>query len=330
MGLTVHYTIELSNRRRDLALKKINAMRSLAIDLGFESVSDVVEYDSPTEETVSEDDRWMFIQSDTSVNIPWTQHNNGGSSRRVHPDWFCGFTAWPGDGCESMEVVLAEHPRTIEVDYKPEDDARFQDRSAGFDWWSGSQFDWKKWERWCKRNDRDDLLVNGFYNPARLYETRTIKVPYSAKIGCSAFCKTQYASEFGAPHFVRCHLSVCHLLKRIGQLPGVKVTINDEGHYETAVYSDNWNDPDVETTYVPHDATYSIETLLKQCGDYNNMIAALTGALNDVLEGSGMSGQSPITNFPNFEHLEAAGANDETVIPMLEALKSLGMEPAAA
>ena len=35
----------------------------------------------------------------------------------------------------------------------------------------------------------------------------------------SAFCKTQYArAEYGIPNFIRCHLSVIHLLDRIAAI----------------------------------------------------------------------------------------------------------------
>ena len=325
MGLTVQYSISLNNRRRDLARKKIAAMREIALDLGFDHVGEIVEYTKEQLAEVSADDRWMATKSGTSVNIPWTQHKDGGSSRSVDADWFVGFTCCPGDGCESLDISLSEYPRTIEVDYKPEDDVRFQKTGTEFCWFGANKFDWTKWRRWCVKNDRNDLLVNGVFNPCRLYETRTLKVPYSAKIGGGSFCKTQYASQFGGHHFVRCHLSVCHLLRKIGNMPGVTVDINDEGHYETATYSDDWQEAHAagrKPTYVPHDATYSVQELLKQCGEYNVLVATMVGAFTDAM-GAGGQIEAPIVGFVNWEQLEAAGQDQDNLQPMLEALRSM-------
>ena len=65
-------------------------------------------------------------------------------------------------------------------------------------------------------------------------QKRKIKTGLGSTWRYSGFCKTQYASDpecGGIPNFVRCHLCVIHLLDRIGQLPTMKVEVNDEGKY---------------------------------------------------------------------------------------------------
>jgi hypothetical protein len=103
------------------------------------------------------------------------------------------------------------------------------------------------------------------------------------------FCKTQYASNpecGGVPNFVRCHLSIVSLLDAIKnrQLATVKVT--DE--------SDYWDHRDVRK-------------LAETVGEWNQMVAAVVGQFKDAGEGAI---EAPITEFPNFEHLEAKGRDE--------------------
>jgi hypothetical protein len=105
-----------------------------------------------------------------------------------------------------------------------------------------------------------------------------------------SFCKTQYASNAeygGVPHFLRCHLAVVKLLDRAKEL-GILERVSDEGDY--------WRDRNVE--------------VLARCvGEWNSMLAGWAGQLKDALEdqGEGLSLQAGILEYPNFEHLEAAG-----------------------
>ncbi len=105
-----------------------------------------------------------------------------------------------------------------------------------------------------------------------------------------SFCKTQYASDpecGGVPHFLRCHLTVVQLLDQAKQL-GILKSVSDEGDY--------WENRDMEL-------------LARHVGEWNAMIAGWAGQLKDALEaqGNGLSFQSQIFEYPNFEHLEAAG-----------------------
>jgi hypothetical protein len=104
----------------------------------------------------------------------------------------------------------------------------------------------------------------------------------------SSFCKTQYASSpkcGGVPHFLRCHLTVIAMLDRAKAL-GCLDTVSDEGGF--------W-----EKRNLPE--------LVREIGSWNEMIAAFGGKLKDLVGEGGLQVESPITEYPNFERLEAAG-----------------------
>ena len=99
------------------------------------------------------------------------------------------------------------------------------------------------------------------------------------------FCKTQYASNprhGDFENFRRCHVSLIELFDYAAEL-GLKTTILDESHYAT---------------------NRNLDQLRTEIGQWNEMVAGLVGHLNDAL---GEGGESPITAYPNFEHLEAKG-----------------------
>jgi len=102
-----------------------------------------------------------------------------------------------------------------------------------------------------------------------------------------SFCKTQYASNpecGGVPHFLRCHMMVVAMLDHAKKL-GILKEVSDEGDF--------WEKRD-------------IESLAKEVGEWNEMIAGVFGQIKDSLSG-GMSVEAAIAEFPNFEHLEARG-----------------------
>lgn len=101
-----------------------------------------------------------------------------------------------------------------------------------------------------------------------------------------SFCKTQYASDprcGGFPNFVKCHLTVIKALD-IAKEIGFDVTVNDEGDY--------W-------------AKRDHALLLKNIGAYNETIAKLASQIKDAAKAVGMTVEAPITDYPNYEHLEA-------------------------
>ncbi|MBM4072145.1 MAG: hypothetical protein FJ271_24945 [Planctomycetes bacterium] len=104
-----------------------------------------------------------------------------------------------------------------------------------------------------------------------------------------SFCKTQYASDpqcGGVANFLRCHLCVIRFLDLVRSSGLVKVEVSDEGNY--------WEHRD-------------LKKLGSEVGEWNEMIAAVSGILKDDATAHGISLESAIAAFPNFEHLEAKG-----------------------
>jgi hypothetical protein len=102
-----------------------------------------------------------------------------------------------------------------------------------------------------------------------------------------SFCKTQYASApaaGGVANFVRCHVSIVELLDAIQKQQLAKVDVNDESHF--------WEHRDVRR-------------LAETVGEWNEMVAAVAGQLKDAVDGFQV--EAPITEFENYEHLEAKG-----------------------
>ncbi len=145
----------------------------------------------------------------------------------------------------------------------------------------------------------------------------------------SSFCKTQYASNpecGGIPHFLRCHISAITLLERIAELSMISVDIEDEGNYGPSTYSDDWREAGAagnEATYVWHPGKYNVKALVEEIGEWNEMVAAMGGALKDALGNAGLSLESPITSFSDFEQLEFRGSRHKNLEPFLLAMKEL-------
>jgi hypothetical protein len=118
----------------------------------------------------------------------------------------------------------------------------------------------------------------------------------------SSFCKTQYASDPGCgglANFLQCNLSVIAMLDKAKEL-GCLARVNDEGGF--------WEQRDVQR-------------LAQQVGSWNEMLAAFAGRLADLADGGPVAVESAITEYPNFEQLEAAG--QRRVPPGFEKLAQL-------
>lgn len=121
---------------------------------------------------------------------------------------------------------------------------------------------------------------------------KTIEVSGTARLrtgikswSWASFCKTQYASNpecGGVPHFLRCHLAVVKMLDFAKEL-GILEAVKDEGEF--------WE-------------KRNVEALAREVGEWNEMIAAQFGRLQGSFGGGLVS---PITEYPDFEHLEAKG-----------------------
>lgn len=320
MGLTIHYGIRSRTTSDDRARRLVEQMRQLALDLPFEQVSDVVTLEGNQCDVEAQrgkvDDAsfWLIIQSGQSVRCPW----NPDIHLNVTPTRIVAFQVCPGPGSEPANIGLCQYPKEIEFEYQPENDRRFHAKTHPYG--PGStrwEFSWRKWNRWQRKNGHDPYAMS----PTQ--ETRKVKT----RLGgwrWSSFCKTQYASDpccGGVANFLRCHISVVTLLERIAELPTVKVELDDEGQYGRSYYTDDpWAE---ERVYTWHEGKYDPKALAEAVGDWNEMIAAQVGALNDMAKASGVEGVSAIQGFPNFEHLEFKGAQQEHLQPFLEAMRKL-------
>jgi hypothetical protein len=258
-----------------------------------------------------------MIQAGQHVQCPWNKR----ISRTVNPTRIIGFETWPGQGSEPANFGLCLYPAEIDWEYTPEDDARFEETPKDGGW---SRFSWNKWLRHCRRQ-RNIIRSPAAYNAIRTVPTKL------AGWYWSSFCKTQYASNSecgGVPNFLKCHISVITLLERMAKLPGLKVTVDDEGKYGPSIYSDDYKEAyeaGRKPTYTRHKGKYSPVALANEVGEWNSMIAGLSGALSDALAGSGVQMEAPIKDFPDFEKLEFKGQNLKYLKPFLQAMKSLAV-----
>jgi hypothetical protein len=104
----------------------------------------------------------------------------------------------------------------------------------------------------------------------------------------SSFCKTQYASSpkcGGGANFLRCHLTVIAMLDR-AKAVGCLDNVSDEGGF--------WE-------------KRNLPALVEEIGSWNEMIAGFGGLLKDLVGDGPLRVESAITEYPNFERLEAAG-----------------------
>lgn len=222
MGLTINYRLSyrIPGKRTTAAdcLQVLEKLRQAALDLPFETVSDLVylggkeaDYQSydPCHEFV-----WPLIQAQEHV---YLDGHRGFSSISVPPKEVIFFSTWPGEECEEANFGLARYPASI-----VHRGQRYQVPGSGWRWHS--------------------------------------------------FCKTQYASNVSVEHFLRCHSAVCTLLLKADEL-GFRVAVDDEGGFWG-----NWD----------------FAALAREVGEWNNMVASFTRALQDVLDGSGASLVAPI------------------------------------
>ncbi len=327
MGLTIHYGLVSKTVAADRAKSLVEQMRQLALDLPFESVDQHIRHlgpeicQKPLEELRPKQDLFSAVLDGCKpVPIPWHRKQRGSIS--IQPLEVIYFDTIPGPGSEWASFGLARYPAEIDVAYCPQDDDRFIRtlKKGGATRW---QFDWNRWERWLEINghDRWDRPDDEKFQEKRKVKTRLCGWRYST------FCKTQYASDpkcGGIPNFIRCHLSVIHLLDRIKELPTMKVTVDDEGKYGPSYYTD---EPYAKKrVHTWHDGQYDVKALVKEVGEWNEMIATAFGAMKDTLQAtrSPLHLDAPITSFPDFEQLEFRGQqNHKYLAPFLQAMKQM-------
>jgi hypothetical protein len=233
MGLTIHWSFQGPPPKAD-AKAVIEKMWQRAMDLPFESASEIVHFQGP--ETVfdrenDDDFGWLKVISNQIV---WNRDLSLG--RQCPAKELIGFLIDVAPGTDLMGVYLADYPKTIMV----------KDERTG--------------------------------------KPRRLPTDLTSWYG-SGFCKTQYASHpdcGGIRNFLRAHLSVVRLLDFAKEL-GILLKVTDESNFF---------------------ANRDVPALVDTVGDWNAMIAATAGAIDDLFGGII---EAPITSFPDFEHLEAKG-----------------------
>ena len=334
MGLTIHYRLTSRTRSSARAKALVEQIQQLALDLPFDYVDDKVRYlgpdvcQTPLDDLRDDKDNFSTVLDATMYSTcPWGTKRL--MSYSCQPLEVISFWTVPGAGSEWAGFGLARYPTELEVTYRPKDDDKFTKtiKKGGMTSW---EFDLTKWQRWLQSNG-----YNCWEPPEdeKFQDQRKIKTKLGGCWHYSSFCKTQYASNpecGGVANFVKSHLSVIHLLDRIAELPTIKVEINDEGKYGRSYFTDDWTVP--KPVYSWHDGKYDVKALVQEVGQWNEMIAAKFGALNDVLNVSSSPTrlESPITGFPDFEHLEFKGqTNHEYLQPFLRAMNQLAEQERA-
>lgn len=328
MGLTIHYGFTLHTKSVETVKSLLEKLRQKGLDLPYEHVDNKITHLTPEicakgleyyrgKRGVQHQPKWkqkifgLLLDCGTYVNLPWHKKRSG--SVHVDPSEAFVFQTCPGPGSEWASFGFARYPLEVEAIYKPEDDDRFTitRKEGGRTSW---EFDYSKWCRHVERVRRRKPLEERSNGPFSFqYRDETKRNVRTGLGGCwrfSSFCKTQYASDpkcGGIGNFVRCHLSLIRMLEYAQEL-GIQVDIDDEGHFGPAHYSDDWREARAagrEPTYVDHPATHNIKELVQQVGDYNQLIAGMAGLMRDAAGARGMEMESPIFQFPNYEHLEA-------------------------
>lgn len=152
MGLTISYSLKSKVRKPERAKEQVEQLRQAALDLPFASVSDITEITdvasiSPEVIRTDAELRWLMIQAERTVRV----HVVADMSKciRVAPEHIITFSAYPGDGCEVMNIGLCRYPKTI------------NGRKTGLSGWS--------WSSFCKTQYASDPEYGGIENFLRCH-----------------------------------------------------------------------------------------------------------------------------------------------------------------
>jgi hypothetical protein len=133
MGLTIHWSFQGPPPKAD-ALAVIEKMRQRALDLPFDSVSEIVQFQGPDSDRQQDHEfDWLKMISEQLV---WNRDLSLGG--RCPADELVGFVVDVAPGAEPMGVYLADYPTMILVD----DERTGEPRELPTDLvtWCGSSF----------------------------------------------------------------------------------------------------------------------------------------------------------------------------------------------
>lgn len=95
MGLTIHYSLKMDENDYALARERVEQLRRRALELPFESVGDIQHYIGDECGKTGDRLRWFGQLNTDDADFPL-----------VTPEEIIGFSAMPGEGCESAEFGL--------------------------------------------------------------------------------------------------------------------------------------------------------------------------------------------------------------------------------
>lgn len=230
MGLTVNYAMSSRLKSRNGAMRLVDRVRRLALDLPLEQVGEVQVLgaetcNKPYAELKASGDLWPILHAEVRISPPWARKEQG-VEIMIRPLEIILFHCLPAGGTESAEFGLASYPKTVRATWGPEDDRRFQSivRSGEHRYPS---FDLGKWFKYR------EVAGLGHRHHADCREEREI----NTRLGgwkYSASCKTELAAaeEYGGfANFLRGHVALVTLLERAGRIPGLNVDYFDEARY---------------------------------------------------------------------------------------------------
>ena len=114
MGLTIHWTLKAARVTRDQAKAKIEELRQRALDLPFQSVSDLVEFRGKAcarSEKDPDNIRWLKMQVTEPIRY---EIGNQTHEAMIQPTHVIAFNVFPGQGCEDANFGLCRYPKSVD------------------------------------------------------------------------------------------------------------------------------------------------------------------------------------------------------------------------
>lgn len=171
MGLTIHWNWH-GPKSGSEAEAIVEKLRQKALDLPFESVSEIVHFkgDNARFDLAKRNDdfRWFKVQARQSV---WTKDRTIGWD--CMPTEIIGFQILVAPGSEPMEVILATHPKTIQV--KDQQTGKTKRLRTGFQDWLGRGF--------CKTQYASDPQCGGVRNFLRAHLSVCRMLDHAKELG---------------------------------------------------------------------------------------------------------------------------------------------------
>ena len=160
MGLTIHYELAATGDEAN-ARKLVQQLRQAALDLPFQHVGEIVEFQGEQCDWKQRPDddpyRWLLIQAGTHIALPVSPlEKRQGVTRQldVRPSNIIAFESEPGEGCEQANFGLCRFPGEVPH-------AEFGMVQTKLKGWS--------WHSFCKTHYASDPRCGGLPNFLRCH-----------------------------------------------------------------------------------------------------------------------------------------------------------------